>query len=414
MDIALDILSLDQLPFPVLTSISCIPLFAPNGDLDARTSGYHPETLSYCHLDTDLPSVPEKPTPGDVAAARRLLVDDLLVDFRFVDAASRATAVAAFLVLPGRALIPGPVPLHLVEAPAPGAGKTLLMELVSIVATGYPAEVECEAEGKGEWRKKVTAKLLRAPALVLFDNLSGRLDAPALAAALTAEVWSDRVLGSSRQIEVPVRCLWLGTGNNVELSDELARRTVPIRIDPACDQPHLRKNFKHRDLVGWAKANRPWLVWAVLVLWRNWIAQGAPSGTRILGRYEGWSRVLSGVLEMAGIPGLLTDRQTFDSRANAERREWCSFVARWWDRFGDRPVGTGELLLLAREEEALEGVLGGRSRHAQKYSLGKALDSKADRVLGEFRITRETNDYKSRKQYRLHRVSQSSDERRRA
>jgi hypothetical protein len=322
--------------------------------------------------------------------------------------------VAALLVLPVRALIDGPTPLHLVESATPGSGKTLLAEIIHILATGGPAEVEPEGEARAEWRKRITARLLRAPALVLLDNLSGRLDAPALAAALTAEVWSDRVLGSSRQVEVPVHCLWLGTGNNPEVSDELARRTVPIRLDPACDQPHLRKTFRHPDLVGWARGTRPWLVWAALVLCRTWLARGRPPGAQVLGRFESWSRVMGGILDVAGVPGLLTDRQNFDLRANSQRGEWAAFVGRWWDRFGGRPVGTGELLLLARAEEMLEGALGGRARHAQKFALGKELDRRDGRVMGDFQITRETNDYKSRKQYRLHRISSDSGGRRRA
>ena len=77
-------------------------------------------------------------------------------------------------------------------------------------------------------------------------------------------------------------------------------------------------------------------------------------------------------------------------------------------------MGTGELLLLARAEEMLEGVLGGRTGHAQKVALGKELDRRDGRVMGDFRITRETNDDKGRKQYRLHRMSSDSEGRRRA
>jgi hypothetical protein len=409
MEAVQDILALPELPFPVLRSVSAIPLFAANASLTIR-HGYDAATESFCALDgTALPSIPNSPTSGDVAAARKLILEDLLGDFCFAEQASRAAAVAALLVRPVRALIDGPTPLLLIESSTPGAGKTLLAEIIHTVATGRPAEVEPEGEARAEWRKRITARLLRAPSLVLFDNVSGRLDSPALAAALTAVVWSDRLLGSSRQVVVPVDCCWLATGNNAELSEELSRRTVAIRIDPGCDQPYLRKDFRHPDLLGWAKATRPRLVWAALVLCRVWIAQGAPSGAKILGRFESWSRVMGGILEVAGIPGLLTDRKNFDSRVNVERREWIAFVERWWYRFGDRPVGTSELLLLARGGEVLEGVLGGRSGHAQKYALGKELDRRTDRVLGEFRIVRETNDFKGRKQYRLHRVFPGSD-----
>jgi hypothetical protein len=235
----------------------------------------------------------------------------------------------------------------------------------------------------------------------LFDNLSGRLDAAALAAALTGPIWCDRVLGTSRRVAIPVTCLWLATGNNPDLSDELCRRTVPIRLDPAVEQPHLRQGFRHQNLGGWVRDNHLKLVWAVLVLGRAWVAAGKPPGPRTLGGFESWSRVLGGILEVAGIPGLLSNRQEFDLRANAERHQWVSFVRRWFKRFGDRPVTVSDLLLLARENEALEDVLGARSMHAQKIALGKELDRKADRVIDNFRIKRHLNDFKSMKLFGL-------------
>src|SRR5262249_30785828 len=150
---------------------------------------------------------------------------------------------------------------------------------------------------------------------VLFDNVKGRLAAAPLAAALTAEEWNDRLLGGNRLACVPATCLWLATANNPTLSDEIARRSVPIRLDPNDDQPHLRAGFRHPDLVGWVRENRPSLVSALLVLARAWVAAGRPLGTRTLGRFESWSRVLGGILDVAGVTGLLSDRDEFDLRA---------------------------------------------------------------------------------------------------
>jgi hypothetical protein len=405
LEVVHDLQALPELGFPSLRAVTAIPVFALDGSLDTR-NGYNPATETFLHLDgAGLPPIPERPSPEDIATARDLLVRDLLGDFPFADQASRAAAVAGLLTFPARLLIDGLTPLHLIEAPTPGSGKTLLAEVIHVVATGRPAEVESEGEARAEWRKRITAKLLTAPAVVLFDNLSSRLDDPALAAALTTEVWSDRILGSSRQATIPKSCVWLATANNPRLSDELARRTVPTRLVPDSDRPHLRQGFRHRDLVSWVRANRPRLVWAALVMVRAWIVAGKPSGARTLGRFESWARVLGGILEVAGIPGLLSDRADFDRRVNAERNEWVGFVRSWFKRFGDRLVTAGDLTLLAREEESLEDVLGGRRPHSQKIILGKALDQKADQVIGTFRIERDYNDFKGRKLFRLCQLS---------
>jgi hypothetical protein len=41
-------------------------------------------------------------------------------------------------------MISGPTPLHMVEKPAPGTGATLMVDAISIVATGMSASVMVE------------------------------------------------------------------------------------------------------------------------------------------------------------------------------------------------------------------------------------------------------------------------------
>jgi putative DNA primase/helicase len=95
------------------------------------------------------------------------------------------------------------------------------------------------AEGRDdeEWRKRITAILIRAPGFILVDNVRRRVDSSALAAVLTAGHWTDRLLGQSKTVTLPVRAVWLATGNNVGLSNEMARRSVWIRLDARRDTP---------------------------------------------------------------------------------------------------------------------------------------------------------------------------------
>ena len=61
-------------------------------------------------------------------------------------------------------------------------------------------------------------------ALYWIDNVHHKVDNASLALATTTEVWKDRVLGHSKTVVLPVRCSWILSGNNVELSSELAVR----------------------------------------------------------------------------------------------------------------------------------------------------------------------------------------------
>ena len=207
-----------------------------------------------------MPPIPARPTPADVAAARALICDELLGDFPFVSPAERAHAVALLLLGFLRGMVDGPTPLHLIEKPTPGTGATLMVDAIATILTGAGASVMTEGRDDDEWRKRVTAKLRQVPTILLIDNLRLKLDSSAVAAALTAPFWEDRILGQSEMARLPIRCLWIATGNNPEFSNEMARRLVRIRLDANVERPWQRSGFRHPDLMTWVRANRARLV----------------------------------------------------------------------------------------------------------------------------------------------------------
>src|SRR5262249_51624808 len=158
-----------------------------------------------------------------------------------------------------------------------------------------------------EFDKRATALLASATPMIVFDNVV-RLTSPALAAILTAPFWSGRVLKESKMISLPNRAIWLATGNNVELSDELVRRTVHIRLDAGTERPEERQGWRHPDLLGWAKANRADLVSACASIVQHWVDDGMREGNASLGRFESWAAVLGGILNSVGIEGFLCGR----------------------------------------------------------------------------------------------------------
>ena len=250
-----------------------------------------------------MPTIAQRPSAEQVEAARSLICDDLLGDFPFVSPAEHAHAVALLLLGFLRSMIDGPTPLHLIEKPTPGTGATLIVDAIATILTGAGAFVMTEGRDDEEWRKRVTAKLRQVPSIVLIDNLRQKLDSAAVAAALTAPFWEDRILGASEMARLPIRCVWIATGNNPEFSNEMARRLVRIRLDAHVERPWQRAGFRHPDLMTWVRANRSRLVAACLTLCQAWIAAGRPRGARTIGSYENWAQVLGGVLEITGVEG---------------------------------------------------------------------------------------------------------------
>lgn len=366
---------------PVLAGITTTPVFSRGGELLTKP-GYHAGVRLLYDPPPGfvLPAVPAKPTPSDIASARSLLIEDLLGDFPFTGDAEKAHALSLLLTGFVRAMMDGPTPLHVIEKPTPGTGATLMVDAISMIVTGGGVSVMVEGRDDEEWRKRITAKLRQVPSLVLIDNLRRQLDSSALSAALTAPFWEDRVLGISEMVRLPIRCLWVATGNNPEFSNEMARRLVRIRLDARHDQPWRRSGFRHPSLMAWVKENRGRLVAACLTLCRAWVAAGMPRGSAIVGSFESWSTVMGGILAVAEVPGFLGNVDEMLEAADAEGAIWRAFVALWWESLQSGPAGVGDLYKVAVLSEP-PMPLGDGNERSQKTRLGKALGRMRDRIF---------------------------------
>lgn len=382
MAVVRDMLAKSNVPLPVLTAIIEAPSFGRDGSLH-NEPGYHPTGLTFYapRPGFEVPTVPAQPTPSEVDRAKRIILDDLLGDFPFVNDCERVHAVELLILPFVRALIDGPTPLHLIEKPAPGTGATLLTDVLIYPATGRPIAAMTEGRDEDEWRKRLTAKLRAGSAAVLIDNLKRPLVSASVAAAITSTVWEDRILGTSDMTRLPVRCAWIATGNNPTLSSEIARRTVRIRLDAKRDRPWLRDRFRHSDLRQWVSAHRHELVAAALTLVRAWIAVGKPdpTGLSALGMFESWSRVMGGILQVAGVPGFLSNLSDFYESTDTEGEMVRSFLAAWWEQYQDKELGVADLYRLCSGEDGRILDLGDGTERSQKTRLGKLLGDLRDR-----------------------------------
>lgn len=385
-----DILTLPDLTLPNLSSVAFTPFFTSSGEL-VDEPGYHEASGVYLKLDPDLtvPKVPRVPTSQDLDRAISLLCDDLLGDFPFADKPSKAHAVGAMVTPFMRHMIEGPIPLHAVDAPDPGSGKGLLVATVSLVSTGSAPGIIPETKSTEELRKQITSLLIVGPAIALIDNVQRTVGGGPLAALLTAHIWKDRLLSKSTMLELPNRTLWFVTANNLQVTAELFRRTVRIRLDARTEDPSTRENFRHSDLPVWTRLNRGNLIWACLILVQNWIILGRPAFSRAaLGSFYSWSTTLGGILQSAGVEGFLENREALRSEINPDRDEWKRFVKAWWSDFNVKPVQTYQLLKLMQEQGYLLEIMDEDfNTKSQLSKLGKALRSRKDSTICGYLIT---------------------------
>ena len=384
-----DMLATPEPPLPVLARIVSVPVFASDGTLLTRP-GYHAAARTYFApaASFTVPTVSEQPSEDEIGEAIEVLHEPLL-DFPFVDKPDRAHAIAMGILPFVRDMIDGPTPLHLIEKACPGTGATLMVDCLSYAFTGRSIETLTKGNSEQENRKLLTSALLRGQSHIALDNLGGRLDSGAIASALTTNRWGDRLLGANEMVGVPVRCVWIATGNNPALSMEVARRTISIRLDAKDDRPWLRTGFTHPDLGTWIKQNRSRYVWAVLTLTRAWIAAGKVSGDIKLGKYEEWSQVIGGILKFAAIDGFLANLAKFYDDVDEDGRALRGFIEGWWQTHHSARLKAAELFPLAQE---IELDLGEGKEHSQKCCLGRLILKNRDRVfalkddVGPFRV----------------------------
>ncbi|MDO8630592.1 MAG: hypothetical protein Q7R41_08860, partial [Phycisphaerales bacterium] len=340
----------------------------------------------------DVAAVPTDPEKADVESALTLLQRELLGDFPFVSHSDRAAALTVLLLPFVREQIDGPVPIIAIEKPTIGTGASLLVELLTFPATGVVLTPMNAPRQEEEMRKRITASLLRSPAFMFFDNVSGRFASESLAAVVTSTEYEDRRLGHSETIRVPVRCGWVITGNNPVYDSEIIRRTVRCRLDAQLDRPWLRevKGFRHPNIRQWAAAHRADIVWAALVLVRSWLAAGRPVGTPSLGSFERWSAVMGGIFQTVGVEGFLENLAQFYDDADVETMAWRDLIARWAEKFGDREVGSSDLWVLVNPTEGhgdpIDIGLGDGTEKSQKTRLGKRLHAARDKRFGPHQI----------------------------
>jgi len=339
-----------------LVGITRAPILRTDGTI-CTAPGYDAHSqLMYCpDPDLKLTPIPDYPDTNEVHACVDILLD-VISDFPFADQPSRANALAILFSILMRPVITGHVPLAIVDAPMQGTGKTLLVTALATIAVGnVAAESIPTKRNEDEWRKKITSILLASSPFVLLENIpdNTNIDSPSLAATLTSNEWSDRLLGRNETVRLPARAVWAATGNNLRVTGDMPRRSYSIRLDANYERPWERESFHIKGLEQYVQAHRGDLLSAALTIIRAWYTNGKPqSNVPMLGSFEEWASDVGGVLEFAGISGFLGNLEKTQVVQDDDTQQWSAFFAAWWDRFGSQEVAADNLcrLILPRKD----------------------------------------------------------------
>lgn len=284
---------------PPIDGVRETPILRADGTV-LSTPGYDADTAMLLLDRGCYPSVPENPSHEDAIASAAML-KEAFVDFPFENESDRSAALAAVLTFFARPAYAGPTPLFFVEANKAGTGKGMIVDAITSITLGRLVERQSLSEEEEETRKKITSVLMSGTPMGFIDNIDATFGGPALDAVITAQVWTDRVLGGNSMVQLQNRTVWICTGNNPEFRGDMTRRICRIRMVTPEQNPELRTNYKHEKLLEWIKQVRPQLVTAALTILRAYHVAGQPrQKMRSWGSFEGWSDYVRAALVFAG------------------------------------------------------------------------------------------------------------------
>jgi hypothetical protein len=334
-----------------LAGIAEWPVLRADGSV-LSVPGYDPATALLAEPTVRV-EVPESPTLEEARGAVTTLLD-LVGDFAFEANEHRSAWLAALLTLLARPAIDGPVPMVLIDANERGAGKSLLADVIGVMLTGKPLSRRTAPDDPAEWRKAMLAIAIAADPAILIDNVTRTLKSDALDAVLTGTSFRERVLGKNEELVLEIRTLFMATANNCQLSTDLVRRSLLVRLEVQTENPEQRTGWRYPVLLDHVREHRAHYIGAGLTILRGYFAAGRPKvDLRPMGSYEAWSAVVRAALVWAGMPDPGVTQDALREGADPDREAMESLFVAWHKVYGDRAVSVRDILgNLADPEQA--------------------------------------------------------------
>ncbi|MBB3460986.1 CHC2 zinc finger domain-containing protein [Rhizobium sp. BK377] len=346
-------------PFPQIRAIVSLPMMRSDGTI-INAQGFDRQSGILFESDKTWPEIPECP---DRAAAVTALesIRKLIASFPFVSGVDESAALAMILTAIIRPSLKT-APLFGVNATAPGTGKSKLVDVAAILATGRLAAVNSHAGDDSELRKVLESRLLHGDSFINLDNLSVPLRSDHLCQVLSQEEVNIRPLGHTLSLDSATAAMFCATGNGLRFAGDLTRRVVLINLDAGVERPEERVFAS--DVVEDARRQRVEIVTSALTLLRAFVANEADKVSPALGSFEQWSNLVRSALVWLGLPDPLGNAAKIrDNDPEKERtsaiiaalpvgKPWAAAdIARMVDEGAFDPVGN-------RRHEGLVEALG--------------------------------------------------------
>lgn len=312
---------------PICAGVINTPTLRPDGTL-IHEQGYD-QTTGY-YLETDrllrMPQIPQNPTKDQALAALQK-IRELFEETPFVDELDLSVAISAALTVVCRPAFDR-CPMFLVNANAPGTGKSYLVDTITMLAQGKAAPVISAAATNEEMEKRLDGLLLDGVPCFSIDNiLRPLLNGPEkLCMIFTAKSVRVRKLGGSESFECEPRVTVFATGNGVNFGSDMSRRGLTIRLSTPLERPEEKEY--HASPLSAVFRDRGDYVAALLTIARAYQSSRDKVKAPHLASFEEWSKVCLGPLVWLGLPNPLMCMEIarFKDDYENQKREFVRYL----------------------------------------------------------------------------------------
>lgn len=419
---------------PQVKAILTHPFY--NGTQLIDRYGYDAESQVF--VDFDEPDLFDLDTDAHTAEDDVNLWRELLKDFPFKDESDFQNAIGYMLTLIIRqGLNMGEMPpLFCITAPREGIGKSLLTKvMIAAVIGDVPTDTDISPQ-QSNMSMEIGVILRSGSEYIIFDNVDPKrkMDIGELARAITEPKHKFRLPHTAEEVSYENKSVVVYTGSNVELTPELAKRMVAVRLaDPGIAEKDRQVHVE--GILHYVLENRHIYGSALLRMVKRWIDTGAAEAEKTTHRLRQWSRVIRGIMEANGFgDAFLENSDVILLQANPEHTIWTNAFNAIADELGDKAFEgwtTGDVFKilsyeqqvyahendigrnftrLARGESILNEIIGADGNdQARLVKLGTALRSKVGTVFAGYELVDLHRSYRNKKMFTLKHIARLND-----
>lgn len=338
------------------------------------------------------------------------VIDYILREFCFQDDNDKANAIAAMITPFLRGLFSSfrvRTPLWIYLANRERAGKDYLADINGLLYEGYSLEEPpiCTGEKSNnneELKKKILSALINGRKRLHFANNKGFLDNSVLEAVITAERYSDRMLGRNDILTFDNELDFSLSGNiGIGFTPDIANRSKFIRLFLDIEDANSRR-FDNPGLHKWVAENRGLILSCFFRMIIEWIDKGSPKGKIPFASFYEWSEIVGGIMEVCGYANpCIKDKENLAVGGDTETTDMKRLFEMCNSFYGEEWIDKTKIRNLIKNSDEEIFHYFDFEKKTDQIKFGLKISKFVGRVLSNIRLVSDGNSRVARQLYKF-------------